>query len=311
MLKGINLGIYTNIDRDYYKKLIELCVDLKIDIIQLGICWHDVEKTQGEYNWDATDFLVNTIKDAGIEILANIGTFPCWANGVGEKEKELLRFLNMPNFDGLVGLKEEYLDDFTNFIDAVMERYNFRYIQLLNEPFSMGWVDIVGDKLRYGECRDIYAKMLRKAYVVIKEKNKDNVVLSGSLDYAGHQVEWMFDDNRDWFDMFSLHVYPRKEGEIVNIELIEEASKYEKDICITEYAYFVGEGHWLKSCSEEEQRDSIEKAFNYFKENDKIKIAMYHTLNDFSGEFPEGVGVGLVKADGSKRLSYELYKGLK
>lgn len=305
MFIGVNISYYPW-GEDRFLKMVKLLKDLKIKYVGgIGFCWHDIEKEKGRYDFDKIDYIIEIFED--FTLFANIGTFPCWANGVGQKEKEFLKSKGFTYFDGLVGMQEEFLPDYFCFVETIVQRYSdvVKYWQIWNEPFGMGWMSLEVDEnnWRFGNCREIYKKVIKGSYEIIKQR-QDNVVLSGSLDYGDWHLQNMYEDNSKYFDAFSLHLYPRQEGELYNVSLLDASLSYDKDIFITEFSIPVG-GNGV---TEEEQAGRIVKVFDSISRYDKVKGLFYHTLTDFTPECVDGIGFGLVDLNFNKRKSYYAVK---
>jgi len=304
MKKGINLAIYNSIDQDYFLKLIDLCKELQVDLVKIGVCWHDIEKEQGKYDWNRTDFFINSIKKVNLEILADLSTFPCWANGVDERKKEFLRKINFPNFDGLICIEEKNLPYYQSYLNELVKRYDIQLFEIINEPFGMGLPKIIDNEIIFGKSFEEYLKILEISYKTIKSIRPYAKVGLGAFDYDIILLEKI---PSDFFDAICLHPYSHKPNEFFNFDLVENISS-EKEIWITEWGVNTEKAGWIQKVSEEKQGEIIQEVFSFSKTKG-IEIFCYHTLNDWRPINEEDNNfMGLVTFDLNKKKSFEVYK---
>lgn len=287
MKKGFSLAIYNSIDKNYFLELIDFCLELKVDIVKLGICWHDIEKEKGVYNWETTDFFVNTIIKNNIEILANITTFPCWTNGIGKKEKDYLRKIGLPYFDGLICIKKENYQYYEKYLQELITRYSYiKYWEIINEPFGMGLPIIENNQIQFGKTFKEYIELLMISYETIKEIDKTKLIGLGSIDGNADIINHI---NCEYYDAICLHPYRRRKEEIINIEMINEIKKImmlkniieEKQIWITEYGWEVRNPKHPLFINEEKQGEYLKETFKYFED---FEMAIFNDNKDLKAK---------------------------
>jgi hypothetical protein len=208
---GVQMYVDTSSEVPYFDPLMEL----NASWVRTPVPWANVEPSNlepEEFRWRAADRSLAVAVEGGLNVIATIASNPEWAS---------------PNYDGLI--PEESLDDFAQFLNALVERYDgdgidddpcgrvVKYWELFNEPDG-------GSKpgdVRWGEYGAEYAEMLKVAYTAIKGADESANVVFGGIAY-----DW-FDDQDPpgpfvrnflpdvlangggaYFDYMNFHVYP-------------------------------------------------------------------------------------------------------
>lgn len=211
-----------------------------------------------------------TIKNSGLKII-------CILNGTNGKKYS--------SFDAQLEAFARYCDFVVRELDGIVDHF-----EVWNE-----WNNREGDK-----TAATYAKVLSRAYDVIKNVNEDNTVIGCVT--AGIEYEWIDDvienlNGKKAMDAVSVHAYPWtrangvNENEIVsNTTLLKGVlEKHSMDIpmFLTEVGFSTYEGavQWIEPCTKEEQLNAIvlvnalNKAHGFY---DKLLQYSFHDRADVS-----------------------------
>jgi polysaccharide biosynthesis protein PslG len=171
--------------------------------------WYEIEPEPGVYigrfgesTWEKYDRIVDLANERGIEIIARLEKPPRWARE------------GQPNIDRFPDGPPNEVDDWINFIDTVVSRYEGRitYFQLWNEPNLEGeWGGLPINAADYVE-------LLRAGYETAKAANPDAVILLAGLaptDQRGPvnlneflYLQEIYDaGGADYFDIATVMVY--------------------------------------------------------------------------------------------------------
>ena len=133
--------------------------------------WEEIEISQGEYNWAKLDLVLPIASEYGFKVLVSVVAAPDWAREPGADLTE----------DG----PPANLDDFANFLTAMMTRYpgHIHAVEVWNEPnLKREWASPEGlDAARFVD-------MMRIAYSTIKNIDPGVIVVSGALSPTGGYV---------------------------------------------------------------------------------------------------------------------------
>ncbi len=220
---GINhiSGIDIPYDENRYRRALELGAGWN----RWALYWHAVETSESEFVWDGYDELVSADLDAGLQIDAVLLGIPQLY-----RDGETIQDLHAPIFnDGTdepgTGKSINPENPFAYFVQAAVTRYmpdgilarehgwqperGIRVWEVWNEPdFEPFWSGGVDD----------YARMLKVAYLVIKQADPNAMVMFGGLLYPTHR-NWLAEVMRviardpmheahNWyFDAVGVHSY--------------------------------------------------------------------------------------------------------
>lgn len=188
-------------------------MELNASWVRSQVLWSYVEPsntTPDQFIWDMPDGGLAVAREGGMNVIATITRNPDWAS---------------PNLHGYI--PTENLDDFAEFMGAVVERYDgdgyqddpqgsiVKYWELYNEPDGAS----KPDEIRWGEYGEEYANMLKAVYPVIKAADPEAQVVFGGIAY-----DWFTDQGGSftrsflsdvlangggaYFDVMNFHVYP-------------------------------------------------------------------------------------------------------
>jgi hypothetical protein len=186
-----------------------------------SIVWPQVEETNvapSQYNWGAADASLRASVDNCVNMIVTIENTPAWAATTGERS----------------AIKTGFLDDYREFVTAVVERYDgdgiadapngavVNYWEFYNEP-DMG--SEVPNQEGWGNFGAQYAKMLETVYDAVHKANPNAKVVFGGIAYNlfvgenGLFVRNFFDDvlaagGGQYFDVMNFHYYPFQHNRI-------------------------------------------------------------------------------------------------
>lgn len=193
-----------------------------LDMVQAGgfkwirqvFPWNDIEISgkgnftdtrhpeQVRSSWEKYDFIVDEAVKRDINIIARLDSPPWWARFPGD---DLEKYHKGPP------AKDE---DYADFARAVAERYKgkVKYFQIWNEP------NLEGEWGGYAIDPEWYTRLLKAAYIAVKEANPEAVVISAALAPTTANslrnlndvlfLEGMYQAGaRPYFDIFSTMLY--------------------------------------------------------------------------------------------------------
>ena len=170
---GVNTFLDQEPDPGVVERSMEMIADAGIGYIRQIFGWFDLEPMEkglyedrfGNVSWAKFDRIVDLAEEHDIEIIARLEKPPAWAR---EGQENLDRFPDGPPNE---------IDDWVDYIEAVVERYQgrIRYYQLWNEPNLEG--EWGGQPIDPGG----YLALLKSGYLAIKAIDPDAVVLLAGL----------------------------------------------------------------------------------------------------------------------------------
>lgn len=141
---------------------------LGLDTFKQQVRWEEIELEPGEYNWAKLDLVVPIAEEYGYNIIGSVVAAPDWAREPGADLTQ----------DG----PPANLQDFANFLEAMLERYpgQFFAIEVWNEPnLEREWAS------PNGLSAERFVEMNRIAYETIKNIDPGIIVISGALSPTG------------------------------------------------------------------------------------------------------------------------------
>ena len=224
-----------------------------------NIMWVQVEPTDvdpSQYYWGGADAALQAVVDSCANLIVTIDDTPAWA---------VVPDLRAP-------IRPEALDDFREFVTAVVERYDgdgtqdapngavVNYWEFYNEP---DWGSKLPDYEGWGDFGAQYAEMLKTVYDAVHAANPNAKVVFGGIAYnffeedGGVFIPSFFEDvlaagGGDYFDIMNFHYYPYEHNlfkwtqtnssglreKYANIkEQMEEAHIGDKPVMITEMGW--------------------------------------------------------------------------
>jgi hypothetical protein len=169
---------------------------LGLDIVRVTLNWHEMERTEGRYDWRRSDRLLNALRAGGLDVVATIWGTPVWAGN------------GLPNSAPLRPA------DLQRFARVVATRYPFvRHWTLWNEPNKPLWLNPVSP-------RAYVQRILNPGYRGIKAANPSARVAGGVTAPRGGQngmppVDFIRGMARAGaqLDAYAHHPYPEYPGD--------------------------------------------------------------------------------------------------
>ena len=149
---------------------------LGFDWVKQHTYWNAMEPVQGEFDWDDTDAVVDSLVAAGLKPMITVVNAPNWARP--------------PDSDFGVDGPPADPQDLANFVGAIASRYQgkVRAYEIWDEEnlhYNWGNEDI--DPARY-------TTMLALSYAAIKLADPNALVISGAPTPTGAPAPWAMDD---------------------------------------------------------------------------------------------------------------------
>ncbi len=323
---GGGLPYFKQSDLDsYFASLL----DLGITWVRWDIDWQVIQNDNANtYNWDGVDMVAATAKRYGINSLGIITYTPKWAR------------LNLCKNDWQCEPADP--KTFGHFAGVVAARYkdSISHFEIWNEPnYPFFW--------KPTPSVSSYAKILKEAYLEIKNANPDAIVLSGGLAPSADDAEggispitfltglYVLSSQSKYFDAVSFHPYtypalpsyeaPWNAWQQMSVlhQIMISNNDANKKIWITEVgaptsgpttafnanqlSSFVYGKNFM---TETAQSEILSDGLDYFAENkDWLASYFFYSLrdNDIATSTPENF-FGLLRHDGSKKPSYNVFQ---
>ena len=164
--------------------------------VKWDVAWDEVESVQGVYSWSAiSDANSEYYKEHGYKQLINTQHVPVWAKMSPDIE------CSPPS--------PEYIDNWINFVDALLERYHPDAIELWNEP-DCGLYSGAFWSTCFGLTPEYYSEVVTRAYTTLKSKYPEIVFVVGALTLGNEQDEaWIAEAMASGLqgDALSFHSY--------------------------------------------------------------------------------------------------------
>ncbi len=166
-----------------------------------GTLWADLEPSNDLWNFERLDFMVETAKENGIELVFTLGVGPDWAC-----KKPIIK----SGYGGNSTTSPPYMEHWKDYVKTLGERYKgaIKYWEIWNEPnFIWFYTGTVG----------YLADMTKEASVILKNIDPDNKIVSPSI--TGWKGEpfgiWWLDaflsyGVADFVDIIGFHLYTGK-----------------------------------------------------------------------------------------------------
>lgn len=170
---------------------------LGVQNVRVSIAWASIEAQQGQYDWTATDYVVNAAHERGMGILGVLSETPAWAGTPV--------LAGMPDPEVFAGFAQQVAQQYAGQI--------FTY-SIWNEPNAVNFLDPVDPAA--------YTTLLQAAYPLIKQVGVDNgaeITVIGGVVGAGLSernismnpedfIQGMYDAGaKGYFDALAFHPY--------------------------------------------------------------------------------------------------------
>lgn len=276
--------------------------------------WGLIEPRPGQFNWEATDRIVNSLRANNLNVLGIIGYSANWATPSTEDD-------GSPNPDS------RYAPDnakFTSYVRALVSRYKDRvhHWEIWNEPNNK-------DHWRPSANGRQYAELLKAAYKAVKEVDPAAKVLSGGV--AGNATPFLEDmlahGALDSFDILAIHSYaepvpgspnPRTEArpevhKMVEVELakyralLQRHGRGDRPIWVTEMGWPARD--W--GLDDNAQADYLAQAYAQMLSYSVVERIFWYSFKDDTANPTDSWGLiswGAGKTDlGPRRPSFKAY----
>lgn len=230
--------------------------------------WARIEPSKGTFNWDFYDRMVETAERQGIQIY---GLISYWSNWTKPNTPEGIR-------------------DYAEFCRALVSRYKGRikHWEVWNEPNIFFWTG----------PREMYADLLKAAYVAIKEVDPEAQVLGCST--SGIDIDFikMVMERGAPFDALTIHPYRRTlddEGFIQELQDVHNLTGKKdgrpKPVWITEMGWTTSIPHGV---TEREQASLLARVYLCAAASGVVASVSWYDFRDdgdcpFYGEHRHGI----------------------
>jgi hypothetical protein len=315
------------LDRD-----LKLAQEMGFGWIKQTFSWRDVEGYgKGQYDWFRPDVIVESVENAGLQLVVRIDHQPLWSVRSLPDEKITP---NQPPVD---------YQDFADFCGVLATRYKGRIAayQVWNEPnLSREWGNETPDPAAYAE-------LLKVCYEAIKAADPDAIVISAGLAPTGTQppdampdtdfLQGMYDAGAGgYFDALGVHAPGYKAPPETSADAVAASYEYgqgrwfafrhvedmraimvangdgAKQVAIMEMGWILNQemhpSYTWHGVSEAEQADYLVRAYQYAQENWQPWIGLMTTIYmadaNWTPEENEQWWWAIVLPDGTPRLAY-------
>ena len=198
---GVHTRLTDEVEEWKIKKTLEMVREMGAPWVVDFFPWGYIENSEGEYDWDHADLVVDHARRQGLTVIARLGFVPAWAR---------------PKDSVTSYLDEAHYPHFAQFVGAFIRHFKGRlhYIILWNEPnlnFEWGYRPIDPEG---------YTRLLEAVYPVAKEGDPSVQILAGALAPTlapPGTVDAMSDleylrrmyaaGAKDYFDVLAIHAY--------------------------------------------------------------------------------------------------------
>ena len=179
-------------------QILQLARNSEFDTIVQVFAWREIEPTQDQFHWQATDQIVAGAEYYGLDLVVRLDQHPAWASDVPLS-------LNAP---------PDKAEDYEDYVRRVVERYRGRikaYI-IWNEPnLAIEWGGRRPDAAAFTE-------LLRLGYETVKAADPEAVVVAAGLAPTNSNDDTAMDERRflrlmyeagagAYFDVLAAHPY--------------------------------------------------------------------------------------------------------
>ncbi len=236
--------------------------------------WHRLEPTEGQYDWSFYDNMVATAQRHGISIYGLLAYWTGWSKSY----------------------TEEGCDQYCRWAKAVVSRYKDRihHWEVWNEPNIFFW----------SGPKELYPKLLAKAYAAIKEADPTATVLGCST--AGIDMAFIKRcvDAKAPFDVLTVHPYRGTLAESGFIDELRRASKLagDKPVWITEMGWPTQFGGGV---AESDQARLLARCYLSAVGSGAVpNMSWYNYRDDGTDPFYNEAKFGIIRRDFSPKPAY-------
>ncbi len=266
------IGMIVNPQEDdilnYYQPGLRLAKENGVQVVHTYLDWETIEESPGEYNWDFQDYLMGYRIEEGFEISAAVNVIHTAVRGPVPEDLQGLPFDD-----------PEFIDRFTSFILALLDRYPLQYLSIGNE---------VNDYfVNHREEIPAYQTFFDAVYQAVKKQHPDVQV---AMTFAYHDAEAMdaldIIEQLDRGDFLPLTFYLYGPGFVFDRDpqalegylerMLELADG--KPLAVVEIGWNTAES--LQG-NQEDQAEFVREAFRLLAENrEQIEFLCWFSLHD-------------------------------
>lgn len=318
---------------------VQLVRDLGVRVVRFDVFWSDVaparpgsptDPADPAYDWSRVDLIMRELAQTGIVPIISVFNTPAWATDAPAPEEGVVINTAAPR-----------PQDYADFMEAFATRYRGdftpagedeplpagRRIEIWNEPNLGGFFEPQVDESGERVSLDNYAALVEAAYPAIKRANPDAIVIVGvggprssSGDSGTGALDWLRGlRERDIpLDAYSQHIYPAapptRETDVVpswgTVDvMLEELDGFREGVqlYVTEAGYTTSTTPFRNTAvTEEEQAQYLREIFALPQlRGGRVPVVVQFNLQD-NVNWP----AGLLRADGSQKPSYEVYRDI-
>lgn len=167
---------------------------------RVGVCWHDVEKERGRYDWTLPDAVIPAIAEAGIHVVLCVATTPRWAWQHPEVEAVLID-RNQQNLAGCLPHDPKFWPDYERYLTEVVKRYakHLSHYEIWNEPDGMSGFRFMpgpsagATSFQHGGDPVWYAELVKRSSRIIKSLQPQARVGIGSFEHKKAMQPFLVD----------------------------------------------------------------------------------------------------------------------
>lgn len=167
---------------------------------RVGICWHDVERERGTYDWTMPDAVIPAVARAGIRVALCVATTPRWAWQHPGVEAMLIE-RGQENLAGCLPHKPEFWPDYERYLAEVVKRYRelVKHYEIWNEPDGMAGFRFMepepGRPIGFQQGGDPvwYVELVKRSYRIIKSLDPEARVCIGSYEHKKAMEPFVLD----------------------------------------------------------------------------------------------------------------------
>lgn len=288
-----------------------------VEWLRLPIRWSWVEPAPGVTTWDLNDRVVDQAHQAGLNLLAVLGSTPAWASGVSQSQVP-----KGVHADAYAPLRTS---DFARYVYQAAQHYHGRVAayEVFNEPNSFNHWRPQPDAARFGE-------LLCAGYYAAKYSDPSNVVVAGGLNGNGLFLGWEPPEGRDFlkaiyagpaahcFDVMAIHPYahPTENGLPSLQQWVDETRAYMRAqgdgraLWLTEVGWSTGPRVWGKTTiTEQQQADWVSAVYRDLVGPQKVFWYNFKDGTDTAMTNPE-YHWGWLRDDLTPKPAYEAFQAL-
>jgi hypothetical protein len=292
--------------------LIQAMKDARIQAVRLEIRWTTVEPERDKWDFARVDSVVHALREAKIEILADLMSVPAWASGV--KPAEVKGFYDC--------FPPTQIGDWQEYVRHVVSRYGkeIRYWEIWNEENGCDFYRPLPDATNY-------VRLLASAHDAIKKINPRATVVLGGLQMNGvianpwlpvkteNFLQQIYDaGGRPYFDVANIHPYVLATSEQGppylaklardTVSVMKKNGDARKPLWITETGLPTN-----KATTEQMQAAHLAGIYREISQIPQVKAIYWFLLRDLDKSVCGGEdSMGIITATGRRKPAFDALK---